>query len=110
MELCGLLEAEAFAQEPQTQPRRSATRTAQIENQKPSGRTISAATRKRRRELVIQHKQADGLTSEDLSRRCRISSTAIRGMIREDRTRYSDATLTRFLKTIGVSRKEWDRK
>ena len=111
MALCDLLEAEAFSQEPPAQPSGSAQRAPKKQNEKRPRRTISAATRVRRHELVTNYKRTeDRLTDADLSRRCNIDTSALQGMIREDTSRYSEATLKKFLKVINVPRREWDRK
>ena len=61
-------------------------------------------------DLVRRYKRENDLTGADLARRCKMSVTAIQGIIREDRTRYSDETQVTFLKKIGVSQEQWYKK
>jgi hypothetical protein len=64
-------------------------------------------TKRRRREIIKQYRSINNLTMAELSRRVAMSVTAIEGMVRGDRTRYSEETLSRFLKKIGVSPERW---
>ncbi len=73
-----------------------------------SRRTADQATRLRRRSLLNQFKAARGLfTQADLARHTATSPTAIEGMVRGDRSRYSEARLAEFLKKISVSPEKW---
>lgn len=67
----------------------------------------SRETHKRRRDLINRYCKGNTLTRADLARRAGTSVTAIQGMVRGDKTRYSQDTLVRFLKTIGVSSDLW---
>lgn len=69
-----------------------------------------APTRRRRREIVRNFLVEHCLTMADLARRCHTTSSAIYGMTRDDRTRFGPDSLSRFLKAIGVSVKEWNGK
>ncbi len=73
-------------------------------------RLVSDQIRARRqliRKYLTQHEER--LTMASLAWRATTSVTAIQGMVRGDRTRYSQDTLERFLKTIGVSLQDWER-
>jgi hypothetical protein len=68
----------------------------------------SAETVKRRRELIKRYRNAhEGMTMPDLARHTGTCVTAIQGMVRGDRTRYSEEKLSKFLKTIGVPADQW---
>ena len=58
VKLCALLDTEAFA-ETATRPSGKTSRASAMKSEESSWRVISAATKKRRRELVSQYKQAD---------------------------------------------------
>jgi hypothetical protein len=70
--------------------------------------SASALTVRRRREIARKYLTENSMTMDDLARRCHTTSTAIYGMIREDRTRFGPDSLSRFLKAIGASVQEWD--
>jgi hypothetical protein len=70
--------------------------------------TANAETRSRRRDIVKRYcKENKDLTMAVLAQRGETSVTAIQGMVRGDRTRYSEETLIRFLKAIGLSADQW---
>lgn len=69
---------------------------------------VNPETRKRRYALLKRYRTDNGLDSmADLARRFALSVTAIQGMVRGDRKRYSEERLAMFLKSIGVSPGEW---
>lgn len=65
------------------------------------------AQRRRRREIIKRYCTEHGLTLGDLARRATTNVTAIQGMVRGDRARYSGETLARFLKSIAVPPEIW---
>jgi ribosome-binding protein aMBF1 (putative translation factor) len=68
----------------------------------------NAETRKRRYAVLRRYRADHDLNSMgDLARRFGLSVTAIQGMARGDRKRYSEEKLATFLKSIGVSPGEW---
>ena len=68
----------------------------------------NAETRKRRYAVLKRYREGHGLNSMgDLARRFALSVTAVQGMVRGDRKRYSEARLSGFLKDIGVSPSSW---
>jgi hypothetical protein len=67
-------------------------------------------TRRHRREIVRKYVVEHSLTVTELARRCHTTSSAIYGVIRDDRTRFGPSSLSRFLKAIGVSVQKWDGK
>ena len=77
--------------------------------------TITAATIRRRRRFFEKYGQETSqkknlkkkMTVPDLARHMSMSVTAIQGIIREDRSRFSDGTQARFLTLIGVTRSRW---
>ena len=71
-------------------------------------RGVTLSLRKRRRELLKKYKIEEGSTTADVARRFGMSASAIHGIIRGDRSRYSPDTEDRFLKQLGVSSREWD--
>jgi len=76
----------------------------------PSGPKMlaNAQTRKRRYAFLKKYRADHNHNSMgDLARHFGLSVTAIQGMVRGDRTRYSEETLAKFLNSIGVSPSEW---
>ena len=67
----------------------------------------SAALVKRRRAAIRRHRYAYDLTAPAFARSIGISATAVKGIVREDRTRFNDATQEKLLKAIGMTREEW---
>jgi hypothetical protein len=69
---------------------------------------VNPETRKRRYALLKKYRTDNGINSMgDLARHFALSVTAIQGMVRSDRKRYSEEKLATFLKSIGVSPSEW---
>ena len=68
---------------------------------------VTAAIKKRRREFVDDYKRQHGITLAHLAHRFGMSVSAIMGIIREDRSRYSDDKRDRFLKRLGVTEGQW---
>jgi transcriptional regulator with XRE-family HTH domain len=48
------------------------------------------------------------MTTADFARYVGISKTAIEGIVREDRKRYSLATRDRLLEKLGISIEDWN--
>lgn len=69
----------------------------------PSGKTVS-----HRRRIIADFKRQHGLNGEGFALRAKISESAIRGMIRGDRSRYSLATEQRFLRQLAISKDQWN--
>lgn len=61
----------------------------------------------RREALVSEYRVRKGLSAVAFSLRLGMSDTAIRGIIREDRTRFASAKQVKLLKELGVTRGEW---
>ena len=78
---------------------------------KSSTGSADATTRARRRKLLKdyldRHSATDNFTMADLARRIGSNVTAIQGMVRGDRTRYSQEHLLRVLKFIRVTPDQW---
>jgi hypothetical protein len=72
-----------------------------------TGTKANAQTQVRRRELLKRYLADHNLSASGLARRVGISQTAIQGMVKGDRTRYSEQTLSTFLKHIGVQAGQW---
>lgn len=70
----------------------------------PSGELV-----KRRRHLVQKHRGDHGFSASGFAQRVGISESAIRGIVREDWTRFNRATQDRLLTAINVTREEWYR-
>ncbi|HXP87805.1 MAG TPA: hypothetical protein VN841_23940, partial [Bryobacteraceae bacterium] len=74
----------------------------------PSKPTLAdTATRNRRRQIVKRYQETHDMKRTDLARRVAMSPTAIEGMIRGDRSRYSEEKLLKFLEQIGVKPENW---
>jgi hypothetical protein len=70
--------------------------------------TSSTAIRKRRREVLKQYRMTEEIGSQEgLARHFGVSITALHGMVRGDRTRYSEEKLANVLQQIGISPHEW---
>ena len=76
-------------------------------NKPPRIQPATAPDIMRRREFIKRYCTDNGLTRATLANRATTCVTAIQGMVRNDRTRYSEETLARLLKTIGVSPEKW---
>jgi hypothetical protein len=61
----------------------------------------------RRKRLVSEFRTAKDLSMVAFSRSVGLSSTAIRGMIHEDKTRFAAAKQSQLLKALGVTRAKW---
>lgn len=61
-----------------------------------------------RRRLIDKYRRAHDLSAAAFARRVGISATAIRGIVKDDRKRFSESTRDRLLRAIGVSRELWD--
>lgn len=68
---------------------------------------ISKSLKKKRQEIVHKYAGDHDLIMAGLANHVAISLSAIHGIIREDRSRYSEETRNRFLKKIGISLKRW---
>jgi hypothetical protein len=89
----------------------------QLTDPNPAGVQQGSQAKKASRSLAAHHRaiikafiaadSLDGLAS--LSRRLGVSKSALHGMARGDRKRYSDDKLDSVLKQIGCSRAKWDR-
>jgi hypothetical protein len=65
---------------------------------------------KRRRGILADYRQKHGaLTVADFARHVGSSVTAIEGIVKEDRKRYSVATRDKLLEKLGVSVEDWNR-
>ena len=109
-EYCVVPETDAFAGRRASGTGKTSTRRPKATNRRRPRRVVSVGTITRRRELVTKYKQAEDINAADLGRILDMDSSAVRGMIREDTTRYSEARLNKFLRALGVSREEWYRK
>jgi hypothetical protein len=69
----------------------------------------SAALVKRRWDVIRKHRDAHRLDAVGFARRVGVSETAIKGIVRGDRTRFDDDTEDRRLKAIRMTREEWYR-
>ena len=64
---------------------------------------------KRRHAILADYRQKIGtMTTADFARYVGISKTAIEGIVREDRKRYSLATRDRLLEKLGISIEDWN--
>lgn len=72
-------------------------------------RPPSAELVQRRRSIIQKHRAAHGLTAVGFARSIGMSDTGVRGIVREDWTRFNRATQERLLKALAVSREEWYR-
>jgi DNA-binding transcriptional regulator YiaG len=72
-----------------------------------SRRDIERRTVHRRR-LIEKYRRDSHLTAPAFARRVGISETAIRGIVKEDRRRFSEGTRERLLQAIGATRELWD--
>jgi Helix-turn-helix len=69
---------------------------------------VSKVTRLRRREILKCYRDANEIsTQEALARHLGVSPTALQGMVRGDRTRYSDEKLKEVLKKMNTPFDEW---
>jgi Helix-turn-helix len=80
---------------------------ARADNAPESATPANTSTRRRRRELLKHYRFEHDFTMADFARHAGMSVTAIQGMVRGDRSRYSEETLFRLLKTIGVAPDKW---
>jgi hypothetical protein len=67
----------------------------------------SEGLRARRRKIIKEYRREHDMNMADLARLAATSPTAIYGMVKGDNTRYSEETLVRFLKLIGVLPEQW---
>jgi len=61
-----------------------------------------------RRRLIEKYRRDHDLTAAAFARKVGISDTAIRGIVKDDRKRFSEDTKDRLLSALGVSRERWD--
>jgi len=71
--------------------------------------TVSPELKQRRRLVVARYRKANDLTAVGLARSVGISESAIRGIVNEDKSRFSEATQLRLLQVLKVNRDEWYR-
>ena len=70
---------------------------------------VGAAIVKRRKRLIQEYRTAHGLTVADFARRLGMSETAVRGIIKEDRSRFAQDKRDKLLSVLGVSQSSWYR-
>jgi hypothetical protein len=63
----------------------------------------------RRRRAVQRYRRGHDLSAAGFARKVGISETAITGIIREERKRFSPSTQEKLLDAIGMTREEWYR-
>ena len=68
---------------------------------------ISESLKRKRQEIVHRYNEEHELNMAGLASHAFVSLSALHGIIREDRNRYSETTRNNFLKKIGVSVKRW---
>lgn len=68
---------------------------------------VDANLKKWRKRTVKEHRRVHDLSSIDFAGSLRLDETAVRGIINEDRARFSDASQKRLLKALGISREKW---
>lgn len=71
--------------------------------------TVRPGVVRRRRLAVQKHRKTHDLTGVAFARKVGISEAAIRGIVREDRTRFALPTQDRLLKALGMTRADWYR-
>lgn len=77
---------------------------------KPKPFAIAPQIVRRRRAILADYRQKnDAMTTSDFARHVGISMTAVEGIVREDRKRYSLATRDRLLERLGISIEDWNR-
>jgi hypothetical protein len=62
-----------------------------------------------RERIVEEYRQRNGLTMQDLARKLGMSSTAIYGIINDDRSRYKLEKRAKFLKDLNLTEDGWNR-
>ena len=70
---------------------------------------VTPAIIARRRNAVRKYRTDHDLNAEGLARRLGMSPTAVRGVVREDRKRFSTETRTRLLMGLAISIEDWYR-
>jgi ribosome-binding protein aMBF1 (putative translation factor) len=73
-----------------------------IPSSAPSSDVIS-----RRKSWLKKYRSEKELSAEAFARKVGISETAIRGIVKEDRSRFADATRNKLLDVLGISLREW---
>ncbi len=75
----------------------------------PQKKVATKNLQRRRRLLVQAHRREHGLTAEGFALGIGLSNSAVRGIVREDWTRFSEATRDKLLRVLGVTVDEWYR-
>lgn len=71
------------------------------------GRQVTAALVSRRKRLVAEYRKKAGMSFADLARHWAMSDSAIRGVIREDRSRFNGDSQSQMLQKLGVTIDDW---
>ena len=77
--------------------------------QTPETATVGPELKQRRRLVLARYRKANDLTVVGFARKVGISESAIRGIVNEDSTRFSQATQLKLLEVLKVTHGEWYR-
>jgi len=69
--------------------------------------TVSADVIGRRQKTLAAYRHKNHLTVQGLAHKAGMSEDAIRGIVKENRKKYAEATRDRLLKTLGISLRDW---
>lgn len=72
-------------------------------------RQVTAQLIARRGRLVRSYRSKQGFTIADFERHAGMSDSAIRGVVKEDRSRYNDDSQAKLLTVLGVTIDDWYR-
>ena len=70
---------------------------------------VTPEMKERRQRVVVKYRKEHDLSAIAFARRVGVSETAVRGIVNEDRSRFSDETQARLLKVLTMTRHEWYR-
>ena len=69
--------------------------------------TITQAVKKRMRALVVERREKDGQSAVAFARAVGMSTSAVVGIINEDRKKFAPSTRDRLLQHLGITLQDW---
>jgi len=88
---------------------RELQRAAAAKAEPPEKPTVGPGLKERRRLSLARYRKVNDLTAVGFARKVGISESAIRGIVNEDTTRFSDATRLKLLDALQLTREDWYR-
>jgi len=73
----------------------------------PPSTTVGPEVKKLRQLALTNYRKSHDLSAAGFARCAGISETAIRGIVNEDKSRFSEATQSKLLSVLGLTRNQW---